>query len=121
MHTKTRLIARHINNIEYVFPHARECGPEVLAVNLRALERRAHLLAVDYHNRPMAEGEYEQREEHVLRDVDRVLGFRAAKIPVFVDDDGRGYALKIQADYVRARGLALHTDLGGDGILWPEF
>lgn len=121
MTTKTERIARHIDNIERIFHNTRECGPEVLALNLRALERRAQRLTTDAINRPMTFDEYARREEIILRDLDRVLCFRAARIPVFIDDDERGYALKIQADYVRAHKLAIYTDLGGDGILWPEF
>jgi hypothetical protein len=121
VHTKTERIARHIENIQRIFHNTRECEPEVLAFNLRALERRARRLATDASDRPMTTDEYAQREEIILLELDRTLRFRAAKIPVFLNDDARGYALKIQADYVSEHKLMIHTDLGGYGILWPEF
>lgn len=39
---------------------------------------------------------------------------------VFVNLDPRGYALKIDDEYMRAHNLKLHTDMGGYGILAPE-
>jgi hypothetical protein len=41
--------------------------------------------------------------------------------PIFLNGDARGYALKIQDDYVRDNNLDIHKDWGGYGILAPEF
>lgn len=49
------------------------------------------------------------------------MNFRAQNIPVSVDGDHRGYALKIKDEYVRAHNLKTHKDWGGYGILAPDF
>lgn len=44
-------------------------------------------------------------------------------VPFFVNHDARGYAIKINDDIMRFlfdKGIRLHTDFGGDGILAPE-
>ena len=42
-------------------------------------------------------------------------------VPVFVNKDARGYALKIDDEWMRAHpGVWLHSDWGGYGILAPE-
>ena len=55
----------------------------------------------------------------------KVIDFAAIRarkplVPVFVNRDPRGYALKIEDEYVRANGLQIHRDWGGYGILAPE-
>jgi hypothetical protein len=41
-------------------------------------------------------------------------------VPVFVNGDPRGYALKIQDEYVSENSLDIHRDMGGYGILAPD-
>lgn len=55
----------------------------------------------------------------ILDKVDKILNFREKNIPVFINYDARGYALKIKNEY--SKGLRLHQDFGGYGILAPEF
>ena len=55
----------------------------------------------------------------------RVIDFAAIRsrkplVAVFVNQDPRGYALKIDDEYMRAHGLDLHRDMGGFGILAPD-
>lgn len=46
---------------------------------------------------------------------------RKPLVPVFLNGDPRGYALKIESDWMRERlKLRLHTDWGGYGILAPD-
>lgn len=46
---------------------------------------------------------------------------RKPLVPVFLNGDPRGYALKIEDNWMRARPeLRLHSDWGGYGILAPE-
>ncbi len=40
---------------------------------------------------------------------------------VFINRDPRGYALKIDDDYMRCAGFDLHQDFGGYGILAPDY
>ncbi len=46
------------------------------------------------------------------------------KVPVFLNGDARGYALKINDSYVKILqtvGKNIYTDLGGYGIICPDF
>lgn len=54
-----------------------------------------------------------------------IIDFRAIRnapktVLVFLNRDPRGYALKIDSEYVRAHSLAIHRDWGGYGIIAPE-
>ena len=54
-----------------------------------------------------------------------VIDFRAIRqrrqlVPVFINRDPRGHALKIDDTYMREHSLHLVTDWGGYGILAPE-
>jgi len=40
---------------------------------------------------------------------------------IFINGDPRGYALKIDDDYMRQNKVNLHRDWGGYGILAPDF
>lgn len=59
--------------------------------------------------------------EKILTALDKVLHFRKTGVPVVMNWDARGYALKIDDAHVRAHNLEIHTDFGGNGILAPEF
>ncbi len=61
----------------------------------------------------------ERKDASILKRLDAILGFKAAGIPVFVNGDPRGYALKIEDS--AARDLDIHRDMGGYGIICPDF
>ena len=64
----------------------------------------------------------EQQEKFfsdILNKVDKLLKFKAANVPVFINYDPRGYALKIKSKFIK--GKQLMTDFGGYGILAPDF
>ena len=55
----------------------------------------------------------------------RVIDFPAIRnappvVPIFLNGDPRGYALKIPDDYVRDNDLNIHRDWGGYGIIAPD-
>lgn len=50
----------------------------------------------------------------------RAIRSRNPLVPIFINLDPRGDALKIQDEYVRAHNLTIHTDIGGYGIIAPE-
>jgi len=83
---------------------------------LRALENRANWLAVQYCNGNMQEQEYTARANGIEKSVKALCGTLPAGF--FVNDDPRGYALKIESDNLPE---GMHTDWGGYGILAPEF
>lgn len=54
-----------------------------------------------------------------------VIDFRAIRnrkplVPVFINRDPRGYALKIDDGWMREHNAELHRDWGGYGIIAPE-
>lgn len=66
-----------------------------------------------------SEEEQEKFFSDILNKVDKLLGFKAANVPVFINYDPRGYALKIKSEFIK--GKELTTDWGGYGIIAPDF
>lgn len=112
---------RHGLALQKIFPATKGMDPEELVASLAKVEKAAHKLAEDECNRPLPDGYVERRSAEILGWLDSILAFKAAKVPVFLNGDPRGYALKIQDGYVRARKLDIERDWGGYGILAPEF
>jgi len=71
-------------------------------------------------NRGLDEETLDARIAYTLGRVDYLLQFRNAGIPVFLNLDPRGYALKIDDAWMRANDARLHQDWGGYGILAPD-
>ena len=61
------------------------------------------------------------KPHEVYNHIDKALNFKAQGIPVFINGDPRGYALKIKEEYVRKHNLKIYRDFGGYGIIAPEF
>lgn len=93
----------------------------MLADRMHRLENRAHRLAEDYCNGVIEAERYDKKAQQILREVDALLHFKYRDIPVFINGDPRGYALKIREDYVREHQLHIHRDWGEYGILAPEY
>jgi len=118
---KAESILRHGFRLQRIFPATREMSPVALAKSLHRIEVEAHRLAEAECSRPLAEGYSERKESSILRRLDALLGFKAAGVPVFLNGDPRGYALKIEDSYVREHNVEIERDWGGYGILAPEF
>ncbi len=112
-------IRQHGSQLQAIFPKTRELDPVALSKKLHRLEAEAHHAATDWCNGDINESAWERSTASVLDRLDKILGFRAAGIPVFVNGDARGYALKI--DDTDARNLHIHKDWGGYGIISPTF
>lgn len=114
-------IRKHGENLNKVFGLNED--PMKLAKKIHSLELKAHKLATDYCNgeNGVDSENWETLSDAILEKVDKVLNFTVQEIPVFVNGDARGYALKINDDYVRDNNLEIHKDCGGYGILAPEF
>lgn len=125
-------IETHGRNLLAIFPQAKEPDPVKLCKKLRRLEAQAAAIGLRMCNGPEFEREEEPDElcEAILAKVDALLGFTAAGVPVFVNRDPRGYALKIEDEWMsEAKGRdefydtparRLHRDWGGYGILAPD-
>ena len=100
--------------------------PDTLARKLHRIELEAHRLAENYCNgtNNVTTENWEELTEKILAKVDNVTGFKRKGVPVFVNGDARGYALKINNTWVKgyqSKGGRIYTDWGGYGILAPEF
>lgn len=115
-------IMRHGWRLLRIFPKSGYAGsPVSLYERLHRLEAEAHTLAERGCNEQLPD-EYEARKEaSILKRLDAILKFKDADIPVFLNGDPRGYALKIEDAYVKEHNLDIERDWGGYGILCPEF
>lgn len=91
-------IFNHGRNLIRLFNLPDGTDPLLLCKKLRRLEKQAHQLKVD-----------------------GLLNFHKQGIPVFINRDPRGYALKIQEDWVYSHGANIYRDWGGYGIIAPEY
>jgi hypothetical protein len=113
-------IREHGGNLNNIFKT--KLDNVVLSKKLFSLENKAHKLATDYCN---GEGEmtsceaWENASEKILEKLDKITGYKQKGIPCFVNGDARGYALKIEDDYVKE--IKIYKDWGGYGIIAPDF
>lgn len=125
-------IQKHGENLNRIFNTGIE--PVKLCKRLRTLEAKAQKLAMDYCNgengvnadnfealaTPIMEQVYKLLNNGIYRD-DRP---HQRKVPIFLNGDVRGYALKINDAYVKTlelQGKPIYKDWGGYGILAPDF
>ena len=104
-------------------------NPVTLCKKLRRIEGAAHKLAADVCNYLSMESEaFYKREQAIKNRVYGILFPRSVMGTndtlhyngIFINFDPRGYALKIDSEYMSSHNLKLHTDMGGYGILAPE-
>lgn len=105
-----------------------------LCKKLHSLEAKAHKLAEDYCNgvNGVDSENWDEKCKPILEKVYAILNNgkpfedrpHQRKVPIFVNGDARGYALKINDAFMNLlekQGKTLHKDWGGYGILAPEF
>lgn len=115
-------ILKHGLALKRIFPATADIGPVTLVEELQALEREAHRSAERECNDPNYTPEQIRRKEaSIVKRLEALLGIEASGVPVFLNSDPRGYALKIKDGYVREHKLDIDRDWGGYGILAPEF
>jgi hypothetical protein len=100
--------------------------PDKLSRRVHRLEVKAHRLSTARCNGQIDGRDYDVLTDKILKSLKKVLSMNdtyqpQCTIPIFVNGDARGYALKIKDDYVREHDLKIHKDWGGYGILAPEF
>ncbi len=112
-------IREHGRQLQAIFPAVADMDPVKLCKKLRRIEVKANSEAVRYCN-----GEIDSDEWDAVKDsISASLGFLKADetgVPVFINGDPRGYALKIDNEWVREHQAQIHRDWGGYGILAPE-
>ncbi len=122
-------IKAHGENLLHLFPNATERDPIALCKKLRRLEAKASRITTDYCNGDFDAGENGEKLDAaldpILAKVNAILGNTGKNpVPVFINRDPRGYALKIKSEYMAGAGWiaqwALMRDWGGYGIIAPE-
>ena len=105
----------------------------LLCKKLKQLETYTHHRAEDYCNGVIdtedtfKDGKIKRGIEFYLDRIrirlNNILKYGEKNIPVFINTDPRGYALKIKDGYVsklREDGINIHRDFGGYGIIAPD-
>jgi len=113
-------IQKHGENLLKIFPGAIEQDPVKLCKRMRRLESHGEQIALDYCNGVTSSDTYEATADTLIGKANKLLGNTPPTVPIFLNGDPRGYALKIRDDYIRKHGLTIHRDLGGYGILAPD-
>ena len=127
MNAKTKAaVIKHGENLLAIFPQANEQDPEKLCKRLRAQERRGEALGVRLCKGPEFPGEddADKISDAILSKVNTLLANRPcdteSPVPIFINRDPRGYAIKIPDSWMRTYHVQLHHDLGGYGIIAPD-
>lgn len=140
MNAKQRMymrIEKHGENLKSIF-NLESADPIKLSKQLHGLEVKANRAATclcntntldlmelnrftGYDVKQATEEEQDAFFDGILNKVDKILNFKKQNIPVFINHDPRGYALKIKSEYVQANQVDIYRDFGGYGILAPEF
>lgn len=115
-------IEKHGQNLITLFGLPAATDPIKLAKQMHRLENAAHRQAEAYCNGTIDGDQWETFKAQTLAKVDKLVKFStcAPPVPVFVNGDPRGYALKIKDSYKHATQAVLHRDMGGYGILAPD-
>ena len=122
-------IKAHGENLLHLFPNATERDPIALCKKLRRLEAKASRITTDYCNGDFDAGENGEKLDAaldpILAKINAILGNTGKNpVPVFVNRDPRGYALKISSEwtfaYCQQTGRRIYSDWGGYGIIAPE-
>lgn len=118
---KDEAILSHALRLQRIFPASKALGPVELYKRLHRIEAEAHSFAEKCCNVEVSDAKQERKDASILKRLDEILGFKAVGVPIFVNGDPRGYALKIDDGVVKAKGLEIERDWGGYGIICPEF
>ena len=111
-------IEKHGQNLKAVFNLDHNIDPVKLCKRLFRLENKAHKLAVDFCNGVIDQLEWDKKADQILTKVETIL---KNKKVLFLNGDARGYALKIDDEYIKNNNFNIHRDWGGYGIIAPDF
>ena len=88
--------------------------------DLQRLEDEAHSIAEYYCEHNYTEKELENDEAYILNKLCNILGIQSHQA-IFWNRDPRGYALKIDDEFMRDNARDFYRDWGGYGIIAPTF
>ncbi len=110
----------HLDNLKVLFPNINPAlSYHALYKKLRAIENRFTRMSIKACNGDITAEELEAEDIKAFANLILILGHGGA--PIYINQDPRGYALKIPDAWMREnRDKNLHTDMGGYGIIAPE-
>lgn len=120
---KEERMLRHGFALMRIFPQAAKLyqgHPVSLYKRVHRLEAEAHTFAEKCCNEDVSEEKQARKDKSILDRLDAVLGFRALGVPIILNGDPRGCAIKIDDAYVKANNLDIARDWGGYGLICPE-
>lgn len=109
-------IQKHGEQLNAIFHTPFE--PIELCKKLRRIELAQHRAATQWCNGDINENHYGMLTSRTKAQLKKILG---DSIPIMLNGDPRGYALKLSTEIMEAKSLVLHKDWGGYGILAPDF
>ena len=118
MNTIKERLENHGAKLLVLFPHALERDPVRLCKKLWRHENKASENSTDYCNGRVSFDVCEAVNNRILRDVNRLL--QNTEVPVFINGDPRGYALKVDDAWMRRNNADLCRDWGGYGVIAPD-
>ena len=113
-------IQKHGEKLLKIFPNAKQKDPIKLCKSLRRYERKAEGLTLALCNGDIEQSEGDKGLEKLHNKVGELLRPSHPR-PFFINRDPRGYALKIQDTDSRIHSADLYRDMGGYGIIAPDF
>ena len=111
-------INKHGEDLKRIFKLDPSIDPVKLCKQLFKLENKAHKLAEDYCNGIIYADDYDVQTSQILTKVETILNNKKV---LFLNGDARGYALKIDDEYLKNNNFNIHRDWGGYGIIAPDF
>ena len=90
-----------------------------LCKKLFRLENKTWKLACSYCNGEIESEEWEKQTDKILSNVAKILGTDENNI--YINGDPRGYALKFDINFTNKNINKMYRDLGGYGIVAPDF
>ena len=112
-------IEEHGKNLLVIFPEATVRDPVALCKKLRILERKMARANGDYCNGAIERNDHDYIHQRTFISLTKILN--PNNIPLYINGDPRGYALKIGDKWMRGNNAVLERDWGGYGTLAPEF
>lgn len=113
-------IEKHGQNLITLFQLPADTDAVKLCKQLRRIEHTTSRAAEAYCNGDLSTDGWAAFEAQALKKVDKLTGYASKGVPVFVNGDPRGYALKIKDSYMHTSQATLYRDMGGYGILAPD-
>ena len=115
-------INRHGETLLKLFPDAKQQDPVKLCKSLRRYELKISVITLALCNGEIDQEEADKDLDRLYIKVDMILlSEPQERVSFFINRDPRGYALKIDSEDSRIQEFDLYRDLGGYGILAPDF